>query len=77
MTDFAFACDIHGMTTIETDAELLRRSLSEPSAFGELYKRHGTDGGDLQVLNAAGQQLQPDYTFGKLLPGYSWGPTSG
>jgi hypothetical protein len=35
------------------------------------------DGGNLQVLNAAGQQLQPDYTFGKLLPGYTWGPTSG
>lgn len=37
----------------------------------------GCDGGNLQVLNAAGQPLQPDYTFGKLLPGYSWGPTSG
>jgi hypothetical protein len=37
----------------------------------------GCDVGNLQVLNAAGQQLQPDYTFGKLLPGYSWGPTSG
>ena len=37
----------------------------------------GCDGGYLQVLNAAGQPLQPDYTFGKLLPGYSWGPTSG
>lgn len=37
----------------------------------------GCDGGYLQVLNAAGQPLQPDYTFGKLLPGYSWGPTGG
>ena len=35
------ASDIHGMTTIETDAELLRRSASEPAAFGELYRRHG------------------------------------
>src|SRR5579875_2079909 len=40
-TDLVLARDIHGMTTIETDAELLRRSASEPVAFGELYKRHG------------------------------------
>lgn len=32
---------------------------------------------DLKVLNAAGQPLQPDYTNGKLLPGYTAGPTSG
>jgi hypothetical protein len=35
----------------------------------------GCDGGNLQVLNAAGQQLQPDYTFGTLLHGYSFGPS--
>ena len=40
-TDLVLASDIHGMTTIETDAELLRRSAAEPAAFGELYKRHG------------------------------------
>jgi RNA polymerase sigma factor (sigma-70 family) len=33
--------DIHGMTNIDTDGELLRRSASEPAAFGELYRRHG------------------------------------
>jgi hypothetical protein len=37
----------------------------------------GCDGGDLEVLNAAGQQLQPDYSFGSLLSGYSFGPTQG
>lgn len=31
----------------------------------------------LNVLNAAGQQLQPDYTRAGLLPGYRMGPTSG
>lgn len=31
----------------------------------------------LNVLNAAGQQLQPDYTRTGLLPGYRMGPTSG
>ena len=31
----------------------------------------------LQVLSASGQQLKPDYTCGKLLPGYKLGPTSG
>jgi RNA polymerase sigma factor (sigma-70 family) len=29
------------MTNIDTDGELLRRSASEPAAFGELYRRHG------------------------------------
>ena len=29
------------MTIIETDAELLSRSASQPAVFGELYKRHG------------------------------------
>jgi RNA polymerase sigma factor (sigma-70 family) len=29
------------MTNIDTDAELLRRSASEPAVFGDLYKRHG------------------------------------
>jgi hypothetical protein len=33
-------------------------------------------GGDpLQVLNAAGQPLKPDYTYGSMLPGYSPGPS--
>jgi RNA polymerase sigma factor (sigma-70 family) len=40
-TDLVLVGDIHRMTTIETDAELLRRSAAEPAAFGELYKRHG------------------------------------
>lgn len=31
----------------------------------------------LNVLNAAGQQLQPDYTRAGLLPGHRMGPTSG
>lgn len=38
-----------------------------------------TPGGDgwanLQVLNAAGQQLKPDYTWGQMLPGYATGPS--
>jgi RNA polymerase sigma factor (sigma-70 family) len=29
------------METIATDAELLRRSISQPDLFGELYSRHG------------------------------------
>jgi len=29
------------MGTIATDAELLRRSISQPEVFGELYSRHG------------------------------------
>ena len=41
--------------------------LSEPSS--------GEDLGDLQVLNAAGQPLRPDYTWGTMLPGYSVGPS--
>ena len=41
MTDLALASDIHGMTNVATDAELLRRSASEPASFGELYERHG------------------------------------
>ena len=41
--------------------------LSEPSSRDDL--------GDLQVLNAAGQPLKPDYTWGGMLPGYSVGPS--
>lgn len=29
------------MESIETDAEVLRRSITEPAAFGDLYERHG------------------------------------
>ncbi|HTW12865.1 MAG TPA: hypothetical protein VME01_08985, partial [Solirubrobacteraceae bacterium] len=35
----------------------------------------GCDINDLQVLNAAGQELKPDYTWGGMLPGYAVGPT--
>jgi hypothetical protein len=38
---------------------------------------NGCDWGQLQVLDDAGHSLQPDYTYGKLLPGYQPGPTSG
>jgi hypothetical protein len=41
VTDLAQASDIHGVANIDTDAELLRRSASEPAVFGDLYKRHG------------------------------------
>lgn len=34
-------------------------------------------GDDLQALDATGQPLQPDYTYGGLLPGYAHGPTQG
>jgi hypothetical protein len=37
----------------------------------------GSAGGFLRVLDANGNQLQPDYTFGSLLPQYSFGPTQG
>jgi hypothetical protein len=43
--------------------------LVEPSGGGE--------GGDLKVLDVAGEQLPPDYTYGGLLPGYAPGPTKG
>jgi RNA polymerase sigma factor (sigma-70 family) len=33
--------DLWGMETIATDGELLRRSMSRPDLFGELYLRHG------------------------------------
>lgn len=32
---------------------------------------------DLEVLNATGRRLKPDYTYGRLLRGYTWGPTKG
>jgi hypothetical protein len=35
----------------------------------------GCDANDLQVLNAAGQPLKPDYTWGVMLPGHSPGPS--
>jgi hypothetical protein len=35
----------------------------------------GCDVQDLQVLNAAGQTLKPDYTYGAMLPGYTPGPS--
>lgn len=35
------------------------------------------NGDNLEVLNAAGQQLKPDYTWGGMLPGYTIGPTAG
>lgn len=38
---------------------------------------NGCDWGSLQVLDDAGHTLQPDYTYGKLLPGYQAGPTNG
>jgi RNA polymerase sigma factor (sigma-70 family) len=41
VTDFGLVSDIHSMTNIDTDDELLRRSASEPVVFGELYRRHG------------------------------------
>lgn len=33
----------------------------------------GDDSADLKVLDAAGQPLKPDYTWGEMLPGYSAG----
>ena len=33
--------DIRGMESHCTDADMLRRSVSEPAVFGELYERHG------------------------------------
>jgi hypothetical protein len=45
--------------------------LSEPSS----RDCGGCDAGDLQVLDAAGQPLKPDYTWGGMLPGYSVGPS--
>jgi RNA polymerase sigma-70 factor, ECF subfamily len=41
VTDLAQTSDMQGMAKIDTDAVLLRRSASEPAAFGDLYKRHG------------------------------------
>ena len=35
----------------------------------------GNNAGDLQVLDAAGQPLKPDYTWGHMVPGYSPGPS--
>jgi hypothetical protein len=45
--------------------------ISEPSPRG----CGGCGGSDLQVLNAAGQPLKPDYTWGGMLPGSSVGPS--
>lgn len=43
-------------------------ALAEPSHGGD-------DSAALQVLDAAGQQLKPDYTWGEMLPGYTVGPS--
>lgn len=42
--------------------------LAEPPSSGD-------DSANLQVLNAAGQPLKPDYTSGGMLPGYTLGPS--
>ena len=43
--------------------------LAEPTSS------NGDDTDALQVLNAAGQPLKPDYTWGEMLPGYTVGPS--
>lgn len=43
-------------------------ALAEPSTSGD-------DSAELQVLNAAGRTLKPDYTWGEMLPGYTIGPS--
>lgn len=46
--------------------------LAEPSSQSRCG---GCDIDDLQVLDAAGRPLKPDYTWGEMLPGYSPGPS--
>ncbi len=43
--------------------------------LAEATTSNGDDTDDLQVLNATGQQLKPDYSWGQMLPGYSPGPS--
>lgn len=43
---------------------------------GALLKSQPCDGLDkLEALDAAGQSLKPDYTYGQMLPGYTPGPS--
>jgi len=48
-----------------------------PAGFPKEMVCASCDAKDLQVLNAAGQRLRPDYTSGAMLPGYTAGPTPG
>ena len=51
--------------------------MAPPVGKGDTNANRLCVGGDnLEVLNAAGQQLKPDYTWGGMLPGYTVGPTA-
>jgi hypothetical protein len=62
----------HTTAAVTRDAYFLLVEPPQPIGAG-----NGSGETHLRVLNAAGQPLQPDYTSGKLLPGYALGPTSG
>lgn len=62
----------HATATVTRDGYFLLVEPPQPIGAG-----NGSGETQLRVLNAAGQPLQPDYTNGKLLPGYELGPTSG
>lgn len=76
---------IYGYTTADGQAATVTDPVSGStvSVTGSGYflmVEHPTSGDDsvnLEVMSGTGQQLQPDYTSSKLLPGYSFGPTSG
>lgn len=76
---------IYGFVTADGQAATVTDPVSDATAKVTstgyfLLVEHPTSGDDsvnLEVISATGQQLQPDYTSGGLLPGYSFGPTPG
>ena len=62
----------HATAAVARDGYFLLVEPQAPTGAG-----NGSGETQLRVLNTAGQPLQPDYTSGKLLPGYSLGPTGG
>lgn len=75
--------EVQGTATTVRDPETGATAEVLPDGYYVLAERNPpgascescTDNAHLQVLNAAGQQLKPDYTWGEMLPGYKPGPS--
>jgi hypothetical protein len=66
-----------GYYALVEQAPMTARPPGSPADLPKEMVCSGCDEKDLQVLNAAGQPLNPDYTSGAMLPGYTPGPTQG
>jgi hypothetical protein len=67
--------EVQGTATTVRDPATGATAQVLPGGYYALAEPSNSDDADLQALNAAGQPLKPDYTWGGMLPGYSAGPS--